>query len=83
VHGSSGIPGWQSQTVGSDATLAAEVVTDVAVAGADEHAVPRAVAARSPAATAENRATRCFLVDLDRQVTCISRIRCSVPVDGH
>jgi hypothetical protein len=73
----------QSQTV--DAADAAplplaEVVTDVAV---DEHEAARREAASSPPTTAATRETWCFAADSDRQVTCISRIRCSVLLDGR
>jgi hypothetical protein len=78
------IPGRQSQTVDvagaeplplAEADVVAEVAVDVAV---DEHEAVR-VATSSPAATAENRETWCFAPDPDRQVTCISFMRCSVP----
>ena len=91
MHGSSDIPGLQSQTVdvtdagpllaGDDAH---EVVgKDADEFAGDEHAAARRVAASSPPATAPDRETWCFAIDLDRQVTCISPIRCSVPLDGH
>jgi hypothetical protein len=83
MHGSSDIPGLQSQSVDvADAgpLLAGEDAGEVA---GDEHAAVRRVAASSPPATAANRETWCFAVDLDRQVTCISLIGCSVPLDGH
>ena len=66
---------------GEDAAEVADEVADE-VAG-DEHAAARRVAASSPPATAANRETWCFAADLNRQVTCISCIRCSVPLDGH
>jgi hypothetical protein len=73
------IPGRQSQTVDvADAWLL--LVGEVA---ADEHEAARKEAASSPAATAANRETWCFLPDLDRQVTCISFMSCSVPLDGR
>jgi hypothetical protein len=83
MHGSSDIPGLQSQTVDvpdAGPLLAGEDAGEVA---ADEHAAVRRVAASSPPATAAKRETWCFATDLDRQVTCISVIRCSVPLDGH
>jgi hypothetical protein len=73
----------QSQTVDvadADPLPPAEVVTDVAV---DEHEAARREAASSAATTVANRETWCFVVDSDRQVTCVSRIRCSVRLDGH
>ena len=82
-HGSLVIPGRQSQTVDvadAEPLPPVEVVADVV---ADEHEAVRTVAASSPPATAPNRDTWCFASGLDRQVTCISFIRCSVPLDGH
>jgi hypothetical protein len=85
------IPGRQSQTVEvADAgpLLAGEVAAEDAaedageVAG-DEHAAARREAASRPVATAANRGTWRFAPDPDRQVTCISFMGCSVPVDGH
>ena len=87
MHGSSGIPGLQSQTVDvADAgpLLTGEVAAeDAGEVAAGEHAAVRRVAASSPPATAVNRETWCFAPGLDRQVTCISLIRCSVPLDGR
>lgn len=87
MHGSSGIPGLQSQTVDVadagpllDGEDAGEDADEVA---ADEHAAVRRVAASSPPATAANRETWCFAADLNRQVTCISFISCSVPLDDR
>jgi len=77
------IPGRQSQTVDvADAgpLLAGEDADGVAD---DEHAAVRREAASSPPATAANPETWCFATDLDRQVTCISFMRCIVPLDGH
>jgi hypothetical protein len=89
-HGSSVIPGRQSQTVdvaGAEplglAEAVAEDAEDTAEDAADEHEAVRRVAASSPAATAANRETWYFAPDPDRQVTCISFIRCSVPLDGR
>ena len=79
-HGSSAIPGLQSQTVDVGD---AEPLPPIEVVAADEHEAVRTVPASSPPATAANRETWCFAPDLDRQVTCISLIRCSVPLDGH
>jgi hypothetical protein len=79
--------GRQSQTVDvadawplPAAEVAAEVAGEVA---ADEHAAASREAASSPAVTVENRETWRFALDLDRQVTCISFIPCSVPVDDR
>jgi hypothetical protein len=75
--------GRQSQTVdAADAwtLLAAELADEVAD---DEHAAARREAVSSPAATAANRETWRFTLDLDRQVTCISFMPCSVPVDDR
>ena len=83
MHGSSGIPGLQSQTVDvTDAgpLLDAEVA---AVVAAGEHEAVRREAPSSPPVTAANLETWCFTTDLDRQVTCIYFLRCSVPLDGH
>jgi hypothetical protein len=77
LHGSLVIPGRQSQTV--DVAAARPVLTAAwpLLAGepaVDEHAAMRKEAASSPAATAAS---------LDRQVTCISFISCSMPLDGR
>jgi hypothetical protein len=83
MHGLPGIPGLQSQTVDvadADTLPPAEVVADVAV---DEHEAARREAASRPATTVANHETWYFVVDPDRQVTCISRIRCSVRLDGR
>jgi hypothetical protein len=60
-----------------DVAVEAAVVAAV-VAAVDEHAAARSEAASSPPAIGAKRAGF-----LDRQVTCISRIRCSLPLDGH
>jgi hypothetical protein len=87
MHGSSGIPGLQSQTVDvADAGLLPPdegTVEDAGEVAADEHAAARREAASSPAATAAIRENWCFAPDLDGQVTCISLIRCNVRVDGR
>jgi hypothetical protein len=83
VQGSSGIPGLQSQTVDAadaDPLPPAEVVPGVAV---DEHEAARKEAASSPATAAASRQTWRFAADPDRQVTCISLMTCSVPLDSH
>jgi hypothetical protein len=83
VQGSSGIPGLQSQTVDAadaDPLPPAGFVPGVAV---DEHEAARREADSSPAAAAANRQIWCFGADPDRQVTCISSISCSVPLDGR